>query len=112
MTQKHVRIFQELGYAAPPVAEDYVVSYEVFEIAGWQDGDKPLFGSEFVDKLEDAQVFLHGDVKWDGCSNWYFDEQDRGMLHGCSKENLLSIGGVMAACWDWSAELMPNWSPD
>jgi hypothetical protein len=56
-----------------------------------------------------AEVFLHGEVKWDGCSNWHFDEQERVMLHGCSRDDLTKIGAIMAACWDWTAELCPKW---
>ena len=54
------------------------------------------------------EVFAHGFVKWDGCSNWQIDAQDHVMLHGCSRDDLFRIGAILAACWDWAAELMPE----
>lgn len=62
-----------------------------------------------VDSIDDAEVYMHGSVKWDGCSNWYIDEQDRVMLHGCSRGDLLNTGEVMARCWDWAGEILDTW---
>ena len=60
--------------------------------------------------LDDAEPYLRGGVKWDGCSNWWFDEQERGvMLHGCRRRDLTRLGEAMAKCWDWASELIPNW---
>ena len=59
--------------------------------------------------MEDADVYLHGSVKWDGCSNWYFDQQDRVMLHGCSRADLVNIGEVMAKCWDYARCNLESW---
>jgi hypothetical protein len=117
------RNFPELQFTAVAVDHEYYVEFTVYEIAGWTDGERkgiydvPLWqkaGSHMspdpVDSLRDAEVYLHGSVKWDGCSNWWFDEQERGcVLHGCSKDDLLRIGNIMAACWDWTSEICPTW---
>lgn len=94
------------------------VKFTVYDIEGLEDGDekKPLFHKEGspshpdpVRTIEEADIYLHGEVKWDGCSNWHFDQQDRVMLHGCSREDVQRYGDIMGACWDWASELLPNW---
>lgn len=109
-----VRHFPDIGYTVVAEAHSHHVSFKVYEVFGtdsngivlWKASD--TFGNAPCDKLEDAEVYLHGDVKWDGCSNWHFDEQDRVMLHGCSRGDLTNIGEVMARCWDWTKEVLPN----
>jgi len=95
------------------------VDFEIYEIEGWTSDSEPklplwpILGAtsniELTEDLCKAERFLHGSVKWDGCSNWHFDEQDRVMLHGCNRLDLLRFGAVMAVCWDWAAELCTNW---
>ena len=62
-----------------------------------------------VESIEDAEVYAHGTVKWDGCSNWQIDEAERICLHGCSREDLLALGEAMARCWDWAGEVLDTW---
>lgn len=100
------------------------VEYIIYNIEGYAQGDslgvfdRPMWhkaGDNFypsaVDTLEEAEPYLHGHVKRDGCSDWYFDEQDRSMLHGCCREDIQRFGDVMAACWDWTAELLEGFNP-
>lgn len=61
-----------------------------------------------TDSLGDAQVFLHGCVKWDGCSNWWFDVEDEIALHCCERWEITRISEVMAMCYDWTKELLPK----
>ena len=82
----------ELGFTIFAKPDDYSVEYEVFELP-----------------FQEAAPFVHGHVKWDGCSNWYFDAQDSCMIHGCDKDDLLNLGKVLGACWDWTKELCPKW---
>lgn len=121
---------KEIGFTVVAVAYRYHVEYTVYEIAGLEmheapdvagvDARRPLFtplwprkgstsSSDTVDSLSDAAVFLHGQVKWDGCSNWHFDEQDRVMLHGCTRTDLSNIGRVLEWCWDQTAIWCPRW---
>ena len=112
---------EELDFTIVAVAHEFYVEYTVFDIFGWGKGesgeyDAPIWCRE-VDgtwhrpftTLDEAQPYLHGAVKWDGCSDWHFDEQDRCELHGCSKEDVQRFGAVMAICWDMTAELCPQW---
>ena len=43
--------------------------------------------------------FCKGDVKWDGCTNFDFDDDDC-MLHCCTKEDLVNIGVMLGRVYD------------
>ena len=118
-----VRHSRELGFTVVAVPHSHHVEFKVYEIEGWRKGqtpgvfDVPLWHRDgastypdTVDTLEEASLYLHGSVKWDGCSNWYFDEQDSVMLHGCCRRDVLRLGEVMAMCWDWAADICPFWN--
>lgn len=55
-----------------------------------------------------GQVFASGWVKWDGCSNWYI--QNNGYFHTCTPEELINIGKIFHECWKLASELIPNFS--
>jgi hypothetical protein len=81
-----------LGFTVVAKAYHHEVLYEIYDI------------------YEPDDRYLHGNVKWDGCSNWHFDAQDFVMLHGCCREDLQRIGDIMALCWDFTAILCPEWN--
>jgi hypothetical protein len=58
--------------------------------------------------IDESEVYISGSVRFDGCSNWMFDESNRGTnLHFCSREEFAEISELMARCWDWAKELIP-----
>ncbi|WP_197962677.1 hypothetical protein [Burkholderia cenocepacia] len=115
---RHIRHSEALDFTIVAEVHESRVDFFVFDIIGWTGGrldSTPLWrrhraesSSDLVEDISHAERYLHGRVKWDGCSDWYFDEQDRVMLHGCSRSDLQRLGDVMAACWDWASELCPN----
>ena len=108
-----VKHFQDIRFTVvASVPDEYQVDYRVYEIVGTRADGRPLWqdatashGPAPIETLEKAELFLHGFVKWDGCSNWHFDAQDSLMLHGCSREDLTRLGEIMAQCWDWTRDL-------
>lgn len=95
---------------------EFRVEYIIYEILGrCEDGevlwhkDGASCSMDQADGLEDAEVFISGQVKWDGCSDWNFDANEGCMIHMCDKDGLVSIGRVMAECWDMTKELCTNW---
>lgn len=111
MTQ---RDWPDIEFSAVATPHESYVEFAVYEIEGIMEGSKPLWHKQGspcfpdpVDSIEEAELFLHGSVRWDGCSNWYFNEQDRAMLHGCGRNDLAALGEVMCRCWDWAREILP-----
>ena len=95
--------------------EVYSVEFEAYKVTGreprgkaWFARDNERGADDPTDKLEDADRYLRGEIKWDGCSHWYFDEQDRVMLHLCGRDAALDIGRLFEAMFDIARELMPD----
>ena len=93
------------------------VDYTIYEILGWTVGGEGLLfqkaGCDSTEPIEDiaqAEIFAHGSVKWDGCSNWEFDIQKDCMIHACDRDRLERIGTILVRCWEMTAELCPKWS--
>jgi hypothetical protein len=97
---------------------DYSVSFECYEIVGHiqgktQEFDVPLYelkgwkssGDETND-ISKARTMIRGFVKWDGCSHYYFSEEDNGYLHLCGGKNIGQIGQVIKKIYDRCGELM------
>lgn len=104
-----LRIHEDIGYVIHAVnITSHYVEYEIYELMSVAEDGTVLFkqGDNHTHVLEDAAVYAHGSVKWDGCSNWYWNEQDDCMLHGCSQQDLLNLGEVLSRCWTWTAELL------
>ena len=115
-----VVVDRDLNFTITAKVDDCMVEFKIYDIVGWVEGsisgiyDKPLYPTfrEHTEDIDKAEVYLSGHIKWDGCSNWNFDEQDRGMIHGCTKHDLERISGVMLRCWDMTSSLCPNWCPN
>lgn len=112
---KTIRHFEDLGFSvvAEPHENGCSVSYAVYDIYG--SDDKGLLWTKIINgcsydirPIEDASVYLHGDIGWDGCSNWHFDEQDRVMIHRCGRRELSQVGAILLACFDMTKELIPD----
>lgn len=109
---------EDLGYSILARPQGHYVDYTVYEHAGRESVAGSLIfyseedENEFVDNVENAQVYISGSVKWDGCSNWDFIElsERKTMIHGCSREDLSNIGEVLAACWDLTALHCPQFA--
>lgn len=81
--------------------------FEIYEQVGWDNNEEtnkydiPLYerkgatgdGDFSTNGLEDAQPYLTGFVKWDGCSHFYFG--DDGYLHLCGIERIEQLRIVL-----------------
>lgn len=93
---------------------DYYVEFILYDIIR-RNGDIPVLRRSDTEHEEteiasEAEIYMHGSVKWDGCSNWHFDEQERCMLHACEREELSRFGNAMLDCWDLASVLCPSFS--
>lgn len=113
----HVRHDRELWMTIAAQVYSYRVEFQVYVITSFdgcgEDGapswEAVYAAGQDTDILADATTLLTGHVKWDGCSNWDFGQET---YHGCSRQNIQRIGDVMGKCWDWTAELLPNFIRD
>lgn len=95
--------YEVSGYVRDEVTGEYTVPD--YKMAG--DG----CGDETTEDLDRAQVYLHGGIKWDGCSNWSFDEQERCMLHFCGRRSIRQLTVLFDRLYDLAAELIPKFDP-
>lgn len=118
----HIEHLPQFNFTVVVKIYDYFFEFFIYDIEGWNEIDKdgnvsgPLWhkaGStcspDLVETLEESEVYLHGSVKWDGCSNWHFDEQNRVMLHGCCRQDIQRYGDVMGWCWDFTSKNCSHW---
>jgi hypothetical protein len=61
-----------------------------------------------VESIDDAERFMNGHVKWDGCSNLEFDDSAECMLHFCGKQHAVRLGALMGAIYDLAHEILPR----
>lgn len=72
-----------------------------------------MSSGNYTDDPAKAQVYLSGHIKWDGCGEFRFDEQDRVMLHWCGRRNAKRVADLINRLYDIAADLMmPNWQGD
>lgn len=55
--------------------------------------------------FNEAESFLTGNIKWDGCSNWNFHTDDC-MKHFCGRKDAVSIGELMNHLYQIASERM------
>jgi hypothetical protein len=109
-------ILEELGFAIRATVGEYHVDYVIYEVFRKGDGEGFYFQEKEaichpspIEGEQNAEVWAHGSVKWDGCSNWHFDCQDKVFLHACEREEILNWSAVLVACRDMTAKILPNW---
>lgn len=111
------RIFhwEDIGYTVWTKTYSHWVEFKTYYLLWIKDG-KPSWNRsghdsspDPVELLSEAEVFCSGDVKWDGCANFHFDEQERCMLHTCGRDGIANIGILLGRVHDLAKELCPNW---
>lgn len=111
MPEPQTKLLRDLDFYVVATPYSHRVSFVIYEVVGYTDG-APCFskkGSSAFDPVatvEEAEPFAHGDVKWDGCSDWHFDECDRNMIHGCFRRDLVNVGLLLGECWDMAETIL------
>jgi hypothetical protein len=93
------------------VAEDvdHSMDFKVYEVNAWAcDGKNTPCETE---------LYIHGTIKWDGCSHVYFGECDEeempsGYLHLCGKRYWEKHNKMMTALWDLASVTVEGWDED
>lgn len=113
-----IRTFKELDFTVRITPFSHYVHYDIFNIDYFQhvegEGEVPFWdrkdshtNGNGVRSLDEAELYIQGTVKWDGCSDWIFE--DAKLHHGCNREDLARVGDVMAICWEMNDEFCPHW---
>ena len=113
------RHWDDIEYYVVAEANGYVMDFKVYETI--RDYGEPTtlqflraggdHGMDIVTTTAEAQVYASGAVKWDGCSNWVFDELNRCALHFCSRGEATNVGVMMGRVYDLAADLISHWDP-
>lgn len=106
----------DIGYAVfvTPDPGGYHADFTVYCLFGREKDGQPIYlkadciSSEPTDDVSQAEIYLSGGVKWDGCLNWTFDEQERCMLHFCGAKDAVQIGELFRQLYLIAAEVMPR----
>ena len=108
-----MRVWEDIGYVARIEQQrDHYVNFVIYELQGIECGTgavvlhkkgSPSWPDPVYDTSE-AEEFITGYVKWDGCSDWLVHDS----IHYCSRTGLAEVSQVLQRCWDWAAETMPN----
>lgn len=87
----------------------YAIDFELFELFGEAADGRPLYrsGEAVVENVLGADRYAYGDLRWDGCMNLAFDDQDA-MLHFCGPWGLDSLNEALQAVYEKGLELMPG----
>lgn len=105
-------IWEDIGYHA--VATDIATNHVDFQVYEYLNNGEFKYKlkdkeNKYTSRVEDAEVFLEGFVKWDKCSNWLFkDNQQDMMLHFCDRQTLINIGTLLGRLHDTGKFLIPN----
>ena len=105
-----------LGMSCALVVWEHFAEFRIYEIIGGNDGSPPLYQKSgessspvFEKDVAKAQVFCQGSIKWDGCVNFQFPEQEDCMLHCCGRQDAMKIGVMFDRLYDAVSRLIPAW---
>ena len=95
------------------LSTDILVEVVVYEVVGRSVPENEVLlprkgaiaSGDHASGIDDAEVYLRGDIKWDGCSNWSFDNGGT-MLHFCGPENAVLIGEVFRRVYNIAKEML------
>lgn len=92
---------------------DPIVDFKAYEIIGHEGKDFTIptyegiggcgADDKMTNEVEKANVFIHGTVKWDGCSHVYFG--DEGYIHLCGSRYFVSIGELLKKIYNRCYEI-------
>ena len=95
----------------------YVADFEVFAVVYEESGSSfcqrrgAITPLDATSNLDEAETIAHGDVKFDGCTNFIIQEGDDTMAHTCSLAYFRELLEAVAEARRFAAALMPADQP-
>jgi hypothetical protein len=59
---------------------------------------------EETSNIEEAETYVHGFIKWDGCSNWEYNKDSDIMIHFCGSNEAEFAAKVIPLCYKIASE--------
>ena len=111
------RHWDDIGVTIDCIVYSHYMKFEVFEHDGRAvDGQRTYhtkYGcNDYTENTAKAAIFLEGSIKWDGCSDMYFAEQEGVSMHFCGKRDLENVGKLLMNIWNLGGELIPSADED
>ena len=80
----------------------------------YNDLDEDVEIAAAMTTLPHNKPLVTGFVKWDGCSHWHFpiEPNTTHPLHFDDQSEAIEFGEMLAKCYDWTAELLPQHKGD
>lgn len=111
----YTRYFADLWYTVKADIKEHYAELKIYAVTGWDDNG-PMYqkagsnssGVASENGLEDAEVFINFDIKWDGCANWIL-ANDNIWAHVCGVDELTKFGKLLPAMYNWAGPLIPRW---
>ena len=102
----------DIGYIVLYGVDEYRIVFHVFEILSTE--PKILLHSKHddsrpspVETFEDAEIFLIGSIKWDGCADLNWAPDDEGYHHYCSRKQSTEVGTLLYRLYELASAVMP-----
>lgn len=70
-----------------------------------------MANSNFTTSFEEAEQFLSGEIRYDGCSNWNW-HTDKCMMHCCGRQAALDIGRLLEHLYDITEQRLPTYNSE
>jgi hypothetical protein len=87
------------------------LGFKVYRVLGRTEGGTRMYNRDGyksspdpVELRSEAQVFLSGSIKWDGCADISVEDDP---LHFCGRSDMEEFIAVLSAIYDLAAELIP-----
>ena len=105
-----IEVWEDIWFLAVGERGEYSTDIKLYEISAFKPDNTPMLGEYGDIELENhdmAESFADGWVKWDGCSEWVFDQ-----FHCCTVNQLSNVGEALARCWEMASGLINEWNDD
>jgi hypothetical protein len=108
-----VRQWQDIGFTVAARAHNHYLDFEAYDTTFANQG--VVYHTPSMTPTDDraeAEVFLSGSIKWDGCANVFFDAQEDACLHFCGRADAMRVGALLGRLYDLAAELVERWDAE
>jgi hypothetical protein len=93
--------------------QSHCLYFEVYKVIGSEASGKRVYNREGyqsspdpVNDRDNAQKFIDGSIKWDGCANFTIEDEP---IHFCGPDDAESFGKILPTIYRLGSDLIPSW---